>query len=159
MTDKSIMYEGECTLSSSNSIVGMNPNPKEKTKDRHVGNTAFESKTDIMNGTSSGYHLNVEDEIGSEDEISCPLFMNSLPKDFSTNPALAAIANLLDDDSQLEEGSETKNEKSSTTGPIFSNPGGGKLKHFRGNRTSSIRRAMPYRTEHKKQKASVGEAQ
>ena len=30
--------------------------------------------------------------------ISCPLFMDGLPSDFSTNPALAAIASLMNDD-------------------------------------------------------------
>ena len=30
-------------------------------------------------------------------DISCPLFMDGLPLDFSTNPALAAIASLMND--------------------------------------------------------------
>jgi hypothetical protein len=33
--------------------------------------------------------------------ISCPLFMDGLPTDFSTNPALAAIASLMNDNSPI----------------------------------------------------------
>eukprot|EP00536_Pseudo-nitzschia_multiseries_P005281 jgi/Psemu1/303232/fgenesh1_kg.97_\ len=40
----------------------------------------------------------VGDDSDSDDVISCPLFMMGLPKDFATNPQLAAIASLLDDD-------------------------------------------------------------
>jgi hypothetical protein len=33
------------------------------------------------------------------DNVDCPLFMEGLPRDFSTNPALAALASLIVDES------------------------------------------------------------
>ena len=48
------------------------------------------------------------------DEITCPLFMIGLPKDFATNPQLAAIASLLKDDEnksgdkEMEQGLDEK---------------------------------------------------
>ena len=42
-----------------------------------------------------------DDENGNDsdsDSITCPLFMIGLPKDFATNPQLAAIASLLNED-------------------------------------------------------------
>ena len=38
------------------------------------------------------------DDSSDSDTITCPLFMDGLPKNFSTNPQLAAIASLLNDD-------------------------------------------------------------
>jgi hypothetical protein len=38
----------------------------------------------------------------------CPLFMDGLPRDFSTNPALAALASLLDDDNTNEDINDNK---------------------------------------------------
>ena len=46
-------------------------------------------------------------EQGTEETIDCPLFMDGLPKDFQSNPHLAAIASLLDD----EETSTTDDKK------------------------------------------------
>lgn len=39
----------------------------------------------------------------TEEEL-CPLFMDGLPKDFSTNPALAALASLMDDSNRTSSG-------------------------------------------------------
>lgn len=40
-----------------------------------------------------------DDDDNDNDETSaCPLFMHSLPKNFSENPSLAALASFLDDD-------------------------------------------------------------
>jgi len=35
---------------------------------------------------------------GDDNEATCPLFMEGLPRDFSSNPALAALASLLEED-------------------------------------------------------------
>ena len=39
------------------------------------------------------------DAEADEEDVTCPLFMTGLPKNFDQNPALAAIASLLDDTS------------------------------------------------------------
>ena len=50
-----------------------------------------------------------ENEIDSDSgSMTCPLFMEGLPSDFATNPQLAAIASLLNDDVR-EESEETNN--------------------------------------------------
>ena len=41
-----------------------------------------------------------DDNDASEEEITCPLFMTGLPKDFASNPGLSAIASLLEDDEE-----------------------------------------------------------
>ena len=52
------------------------------------------------NGSDCKNDDNGESMTTSDDNeaISCPLFMDGLPSDFSTNPALAAIASLMNDD-------------------------------------------------------------
>jgi len=44
------------------------------------------------------------DDNSDSDTITCPLFMDGLPKNFSTNPQLAAIASLLNDDDDDDDG-------------------------------------------------------
>ena len=51
-------------------------------------------------------------EEGIEETIDCPLFMDGLPKDFESNPQLAAIASLLDD-----EETSTKDDKKEAEKP------------------------------------------
>ena len=41
-----------------------------------------------------------DDNDASEEEITCPLFMTGLPKDFTSNPGLSAIASLLEEDEE-----------------------------------------------------------
>lgn len=87
------------------------------------------------------------------ESLSCPLFMDGLPSDFSTNPSLAALASLLD-----EEGSECKskpNEKSEENSyeDDVGQLGGGKVAR---RKTASIR-SRPYPKN--KKKTSMGEAQ
>ena len=84
---------------------------------------------------------------------NCPLFMEGLPTDFATNPALAAIASLLDE----EEVKGTINcKKRLSVQPV---PGGGKL----SNRSSKSRKSSAYRNKPynvlKSKNTSVGEAQ
>jgi hypothetical protein len=47
--------------------------------------------------------------------ITCPLFMEGLPIDFSTNPQLAAIASLLEDDVREENAKDDKTEEENDT--------------------------------------------
>ena len=44
------------------------------------------------------------DESSDSGSMTLPLFMDGLPKNFATNPQLAAIASLLNDDEDVEEG-------------------------------------------------------
>jgi hypothetical protein len=83
----------------------------------------------------------------SEEEINCPLFMTGLPKDFSTNPGLAAIASLLEDD---EERVEIKEKRRNLE--LKPSVGGGKVKRNKKSRATN----SPYPD---KKKASLGEAE
>jgi hypothetical protein len=83
---------------------------------------------------------------------ACPLFMDGLPTDFKSNPALAALASLLEDSDSDEVKDKTKVEEDKTT----TMSGGGKV--VRKKKTSN--RSKPYNNNHKKKpQASVGEAQ
>lgn len=87
---------------------------------------------------------------------SCPLFMNSLPSDFASNSGLAAIASLLDEESESKDNIEK-------TAPIRTsemkvNSGGGKAtKQNPGIRHSPYK--SPNARGRKKDKTTVGEAQ
>ena len=74
----------------------------------------------------------------------------SLPKDFSSNSGLAAIASLLDDEEPIEETKETRR-----THEVKPSIGGGKVKRNVKSRAKS----MPYPSNKKGKKASLGEAQ
>jgi hypothetical protein len=50
----------------------------------------------------AGKHKMDESQDDEGDEL-CPLFMQGLPRDFSTNVKLAALASLMDDDSDFED--------------------------------------------------------
>jgi len=92
----------------------------------------------------------------------CPLFMDGLPSDFSTNPALAALASLLektdDDPSPVESSNKVKEIKS-----VESNSGGGKAKRVKSRKSRQSTAAAPYRKRHDSKrttdtKATVAEA-
>lgn len=85
-----------------------------------------------------------------ENDDSCPLFMVGLPKDFSVNPSLAALASLLDDSGDEKHPPEEKKGRE-----VVLKPGGGKL---RAIKSRNARKAAPYRAP-KKTTASMGEAQ
>jgi hypothetical protein len=91
----------------------------------------------------------------SEEEAFCPLFMEGLPQDFSTNPTLAAIASLLQDDDK-EDDRDTAQEKKAE---IAARPGGGKLSRAKGR--SNRQKNSPYASAKTKAKkpTSLGEAQ
>ena len=89
-----------------------------------------------------------------EDSYSiCPLFMDGLPHDFASNPALAAIANLLEDDEdeEIKKSSQMEGKSKET----FLPGGGGKIT----TKKKHSRRSKPYICNQKKKKASIGEAQ
>jgi hypothetical protein len=111
------------------------------------------------NGNPSGAE---EDE-----EVTCPLFMEGLPRNFDSNPHLAAIASLLEDTEEegINEGvnSISKEPPSThTTNPILLQvhpTGGGKV---RRQSCRSSRSHKPYaipKQESKKKSATIGEAQ
>jgi len=79
--------------------------------------------------------------------------MHGLPKGFSSNTALAAIANLLDDEPK-----ETEETDSSTSHSTFSERGGGKVSGRKPSLSRSRHRSKPYDVT-KRSKSSVGEAE
>jgi hypothetical protein len=83
----------------------------------------------------------------------CPLFMEGLPSDFSTNPALAAIASLLDEGECNDVALKEKEYKVPSA-----RAGGGKVR--RSPARSRRKEGRPYGdTKHKDDKpVSVGEA-
>jgi hypothetical protein len=92
-----------------------------------------------------------------------PLFMESLPCNFSSNPKLAAIASLLDDDGYAEEdgvgGASVKRSQEISNKTTTCNSGGGKVK--RAGR-KYINSTAPYLKPEKiteVKRTSVGEAQ
>jgi hypothetical protein len=87
--------------------------------------------------------------------VTCPLFMEGLPTDFSSNPALAALASLLDSDEEKERKKEERKIASKAKA------GGGKVVSVK---TRSYRAEAPYNArdgseKQKDKEASVGEAQ
>ena len=87
---------------------------------------------------------------------SCPLFMDSLPSNFASNSGLAAIASLLDDESNNND----KNEKTAgiRTPETKLKPGGGKATKKRiGIRHSPYK--SPNSGERRHDETTVGEAQ
>eukprot|EP00535_Pseudo-nitzschia_heimii_P003627 CAMPEP_0197193888 /NCGR_PEP_ID=MMETSP1423-20130617/28191_1 /TAXON_ID=476441 /ORGANISM="Pseudo-nitzschia heimii, Strain UNC1101" /LENGTH=131 /DNA_ID=CAMNT_0042647211 /DNA_START=26 /DNA_END=420 /DNA_ORIENTATION=+ len=48
------------------------------------------------------------DEDSDSGSMTLPLFMDGLPKNFATNPQLAAIASFLNDDEDVKEGDDDK---------------------------------------------------
>jgi len=66
----------------------------------------------MTNGDSTkGNHMSVErSSTDKEETIDCPLFMDGLPSDFAENPALAALASFLDEDSCKEKPAVKKSD-------------------------------------------------
>ena len=89
------------------------------------------------------------------EDALCPLFMDGLPSDFATNPHLAAIASLLEDDEEDKEGKKKKKQFEFEEDNSVCFAGGGKAKK---NKTHS-NRSKPYSSVKKKSKATIGEAQ
>ena len=88
-----------------------------------------------------------------DDEVTCPLFMEGLPKDFASNPQLAAIASLLNDSDHEEE----PPKKSILLQPqqVVGKRGGGKIRV----RKHQPQATTPYQLPKRKPKTSaIGEA-
>jgi len=94
-----------------------------------------------------------EEDEDEDEESRCPLFMEGLPKDFASNPALAAIANLLEEEPKDED--KSKKSKCQT---VSLESGGGKMSNRNRSLSRSIHRRKPYDIP-KKPKATLGEAQ
>jgi hypothetical protein len=92
-----------------------------------------------------------------DDDVTCPLFMEGLPSDFSKNPQLAALASLLEEDDKDDNEQEARDLKSKKEGAA-PQAGGGKV---RSVKTRQRRKAVPYPAKEKKpskKEASVSEA-
>jgi hypothetical protein len=97
----------------------------------------------------------MEDNTTTE-EITCPLFMEGLPSNFTSNPGLAAMASLMQDNGNDDDESESKRIMD------LPNVGGGKVRCTSSNRLR--RRNTPYSVildtkPKKKAQVSTGEAQ
>uniref|UniRef100_A0A6V2EVE1 Uncharacterized protein n=1 Tax=Ditylum brightwellii TaxID=49249 RepID=A0A6V2EVE1_9STRA len=117
-----------------------------------ANNSPKQEKEELSHDETMATSNNGEKQKGTEggDEW-CPLFMEGLPKDFSTNPALAALASLLDED-------ESSKENSLSSSPSRPSAGGGKLKAKSRGRTRS--RQQPYQKKPPREsRGSMGEAQ
>eukprot|EP00558_Chaetoceros_sp_UNC1202_P010229 CAMPEP_0197247900 /NCGR_PEP_ID=MMETSP1429-20130617/32555_1 /TAXON_ID=49237 /ORGANISM="Chaetoceros sp., Strain UNC1202" /LENGTH=129 /DNA_ID=CAMNT_0042708947 /DNA_START=86 /DNA_END=472 /DNA_ORIENTATION=- len=110
-------------------------------------------KIDGDNGVATSMATDDDNETESDSNL-CPLFMDGLPSDFSTNPDLAAIASLIGDD---DEDDKHREPRKSIYGKSTLQKGGGKVV---SRKERSKHRNKPYATPKKKEKqASLGEAQ
>jgi len=94
------------------------------------------------------------------ESTTCPLFMNGLPSDFSSNPQLAALASLLEENEKDEEKEKLNDLVCSRVKLPTGKPGGGKVRaNGRKQRQTAV--ASPYRLPEKspKTKPTLGEAQ
>eukprot|EP00970_Alexandrium_tamarense_P007714 scaffold1477_cov188-Alexandrium_tamarense.AAC.5 len=112
-----------------------------------VESSAQQSTSEAVAGKSSS---STSDD---DAQSSCPLFMDALPSNFTSNPGLSAIASLLDEGEDNED--EGKSKESTRTNVVES--GGGKTM-----RSSQRHRHSPYgisKKEKDKKKSTLGEAQ
>lgn len=102
--------------------------------------------------TMTASHAEATKPADDEHVEKCPLFMDGLPSDFSTNPSLAALASLLNDNVD-ESSPKTRAREASTT---CTQAGGGKVQR-KPNR--SKRNFGPYKRDYDRQKGdtTVGE--
>lgn len=96
--------------------------------------------------TMTASHSEATKPADDENVENCPLFMDGLPSDFSTNPSLAALASLLDDNAD-ESSPKTRESETPTT-----RAGGGKVQR-KPNR--SKRNYGPYKRDYDKQKSDT----
>mmetsp|Transcript_20989 Transcript_20989/g.29630 ORF Transcript_20989/g.29630 Transcript_20989/m.29630 type:complete len:144 (-) Transcript_20989:261-692(-) len=112
-------------------------------------------------GEIGNINMKGDNEIKQQEEEECPLFMEGLPTDFSTNGQLAAIASLL----QEEDDDSTKNpsrlrqelEEDHNWKQCYDTGSSSKLR----NERRRSRRENPYQRPNppkKKREATVGEA-
>jgi hypothetical protein len=118
--------------------------------------------------TDTPLHVNDDDVHSIEsqtdeesDSITCPLFLDGLPKNFSQNAALAALASLLDDETTDKPNQDVKCVSSfSTSASSVENvaSGGGKVRKEKSGRRSRQNQNNPYpRPIKKASKLSVTE--
>ena len=96
-----------------------------------------------------------DDEKGRDNDDGVhPLFMESLPPDFATNPVLAALGSLLENDKDDDKDDQPQQFHL----PERPKAGGGKVRH---EKRRSSRRTAPYHgtKQQAASEASVGEAQ
>mmetsp|Transcript_28343 Transcript_28343/g.53269 ORF Transcript_28343/g.53269 Transcript_28343/m.53269 type:complete len:173 (-) Transcript_28343:112-630(-) len=103
-----------------------------------------------------------ENDEGEDDEVTCPLFMEGLPRNFSKNTQLAAIASLLEDSVSEDTSSPDEAEHDRNDKGIQSNPWQAKIKKRGNDRTNRRQRKhtpypIPIRKSAVKSKGSVGE--
>jgi hypothetical protein len=97
---------------------------------------------------------NNDDDDDDDDEAECcPLFMEGLPTDFASNPHLAAIASLLDDDEP------PRKPQQATAIPVLGKVGGGKMIRSSSRQQRRQNQAAPYQASKRKPSASMGETQ
>jgi hypothetical protein len=141
-----------------------------------AGTKTVDNKSDNDDQAMTKANDDNDDLSGAEgdDEVTCPLFMEGLPRNFDSNPHLAAIASLLEDTEEEEEEAEKEadgNDVNAIKEHSFSNQrtnssllqghptAGGKVKR---QSCRSSRSHKPYtmpKQESKKKSATVGEAQ
>jgi hypothetical protein len=114
--------------------------------------TQFHSSLSTM--ANDDLNINITED--DDDDITCPLFMEGLPSDFSKNPHLAALASLLEEEDKddHDKARDVKSKKESAAPQA----GGGKV---RSVNTRQRRKAVPYPQNDKKpskKEASVSEA-
>lgn len=104
-----------------------------------------------------------ETQNSDESEEVCPLFMTGLPKDFTANPALAALASLQDEEYDQEDKRQISTSGNATDLPSTTLvAGGGKAMPLKSR---ELRRTSPYGPRLKGQSRSstktttIGEAQ
>jgi hypothetical protein len=93
-----------------------------------------------------------------QDIITCPLFMEGLPSDFSKNPHLAALASLLEEDEKDSDEEARHVDVEGKKESAAPKAGGGKARPVK---TRQRRKSAPYQQKEKnpsKKEASVGEA-
>jgi hypothetical protein len=92
------------------------------------------------------------------DTMTCPLFMEGLPSDFSTNPALAALASLVEEEDVKGPQSSVSSLESSHT---ICTAGGGKvcrIKSLKASKSAPYPKQRPTVINQPKKKATVAEA-
>jgi hypothetical protein len=117
---------------------------------------SMDGKNDVaMTECHEETHSESKDKKGSDDnEKLCPLFMDGLPSDFSTNPGLAAIASLFDEESEDSVAPKKKEYETPST-----RVGGGKLRRTPA-RSKRKNDGRPYQNRQRKsdtKATSVGE--
>ena len=132
---------------------------------------------EVAEDRSGNHHnmKNAEDNDCDDDSDSstplCPLFMDTLPSNFDSNPGLAAIASLLDEDDDEQEDKLEKEKPIhsrfaiSTTAAAAGPAGGGKASNHRRHSRTRRMGSAPYpslikndKPKEKKQ-ATLGQAQ